>query len=411
MSAASPIGTKSEFSRKRLLAASFDEDAAAELLAEMIKAHPPTPFTVSATQTVPVAAPSVYLQAKRPTPTASTVDASDLGEWMSEAGDRLEEFVSDVQESMRVHGYCVVSGVLEELICTAYVTHLNNAFSSIYDQRTGESLNMDFDRPLSLHGAGKWPPFKAKGMLNVHSTGSLKVMDMLRRDPRVRRVFEALHGTESPLIPSRDRVGAMAPDADGKSWNHVDADPRGSLSRPAEFQSMLILKQGDVRDQGFVCYPGSHKHFFRHARVDPNINSHKQGKDFYQVPDVALAAPGCARVLVRPPAGSVLLWDSRLIHCNSTGQKSPSRVGVGRIVAYLNFTPASKVSKEAWRKLRKAILKQKTTGHSVIKPAFQAPGYFGKKKYEHRYQDAYLSVYTEDTIPVALLPPITECGE
>lgn len=75
----------------------------------------------------------------------------------------------------------------------------------------------------------------------------------------------------------------------------------------------------------------------------------------------------CVRRNIKCPAGSMVFWDSRTIHCGQEAMKNRKEPNY-RCVSYICMTPRTNATKVALKKKRKALEEMRTTSHNPHKP-------------------------------------------
>lgn len=87
---------------------------------------------------------------------------------------------------------------------------------------------------------------------------------------------------------------------------------------------------------------------------------------------------------IKCPKGSLVLWDSRLIHCGKEPKQS-RLIPNTRQVVYISYQPKSLCSEANLRKRKKAFDEMRMTGHSAAFPILfnKNPRTYGKELYKH----------------------------
>lgn len=251
-----------------------------------------------------------------------------------EAGDE-----EGIEAFFRQHGVVVVRGVLSEERVERTVDEIFRHPS--LNAKTGAASKSRTD-PADWEDS-KWPTaafLHKKGFISGYA--DFENVDEAwrnRQDPRVYQVFRRLLGRRD-LVVKLDRYGVMRPTvlADGteredwlteQSWLHWDQNP---WSQPGFFgvQGLLALSDSTDDSGGFVCVPGVHAdgRFAEWAAAHPPRKGGviRVGEDH---PINAEAEKVTAR------AGSLVVWDSRILHANF-----PNRSNRFRLVQYLTYMPA-----------------------------------------------------------------------
>ena len=147
-------------------------------------------------------------------------------------------------------------------------------------------------------------------------------------------------------------------------WYHTDQ----SYTRP-DFeciQSWVTAYDVNEGDATLAFIEGSHKY---HAEFQKTFNI-KDKKDWYQVKDAELdfytKKLGLPEKKIVCPAGSLVLWDSRTIHC---GVQHMEREKVNfRCVAYICMTPRALATKANLKKRCVAFEQGRMTSHWPHRP-------------------------------------------
>lgn len=147
-------------------------------------------------------------------------------------------------------------------------------------------------------------------------------------------------------------------------WEHVDQNPKIKPSRCC-IQGLVSLTDQNEQTGGLVVYPGTHFRF--NELCDITADS----RDFVRVPlDHPIMEQGqTPGKLVHCRAGDLILWDSRLIHCNAPAYAIKERrpdepVDLLRIAVYVSMSPVTFVNGqtlEEFREKRKQMVENNYT--------------------------------------------------
>ncbi|KAG0044139.1 hypothetical protein BGZ83_010634 [Gryganskiella cystojenkinii] len=164
--------------------------------------------------------------------------------------------------------------------------------------------------------------------------------------------------TRAPMLPEAvktgaDKLGLVHTTGSYRMWPHRDQKP--SRQERICVQGLYsMLPNTGPSDGGLVVYPRTHTIDWTERDVRA-----KTSGDWYRTPtDAPEIDPKNAAVL-RTPAGCLLLWDSRLIHCN----RPPTAEGRTRAVSYVCMLPKGNATKAALAQRQKAYTAFKTTTH------------------------------------------------
>lgn len=217
------------------------------------------------------------------------------------------------------------------------------------------------DDPRTHMDPAVWPP-EVHGIFKMGGVGHAPIMWQLRQHPKVLRTFAQLWKVEPiDLLTSFDGLGMYPKVADKLPtayWAHRDQSPRNN--QLTSVQGVLyIVGNLEPTGGGLVVWPGSHLLDFGAEFPDQTM-----ADNWLKFPkDHARITPAGGRV-VRAPAGTLVLWDSRTVHQNTM----PTRPAVHpRVVAYLCMTPRAGATTQTLRRRRKAFEGYRTSSHSPHK--------------------------------------------
>lgn len=199
--------------------------------------------------------------------------------------------------------------------------------------------------------------------------GQSDFMWSCRSVPGIRKVFSRWWKTNELLV-SFDGCGIFRdwrfnPEWKTNSgWYHVDQNPRNKPNL-CSVQGFLALTDQNERTGGLTLFPRSH------LRFRELIDCARRPTDFIRVtPNHPVLNRGLAIAkLIHCQAGDFVLFDSRIVHCNSPAfeiEKLDKTVPVDflRLNAYITMLPLSFVQRQnidQFRKLRKASVRYNQT--------------------------------------------------
>ena len=191
----------------------------------------------------------------------------------------------------------------------------------------------------------------------------------VRANRHVKRVYSQVWNTNALLV-SFDGCGLYRdwrhnPEWKTKSaWYHVDQNPRMKPNRCCVQGSVSLTDQNESTG-GMIVFPGTHDRFSQ------MLDLARRPTDFITVPasHPILDRGQAIGRLVQCRAGDLVLWDSRLVHCNNPAfvtEELPrdAPVDLLRIVAYVSMSPASFVygqTLDQFRKKRKELFRENCT--------------------------------------------------
>ncbi len=278
-----------------------------------------------------------------------------------------------------------------------------------------EFVAPDRNNPLTWTPNHGYPAMENVGILGTKVALQRSAMEN-RQNELVYTVFSHLLNGERQLLVSMDRFGVIRPTkqvlmADGvtrqdfprygtrEKWMHWDMNPfkliwteeqkerhadgrdvdadsadevfmrnpdaffitennetlaHGTGHYQRKLQGFLALSDATEDDGGFICVPTFHKHVEEWARANQEYYGSKFVSDFVSVPT---RDPLCGQGLKVPVrAGSLVVWDSRLPHCNFPNQSDKFRY-----VQYVKMFPKRRNApkfNESRRMLMEAMMRR-----------------------------------------------------
>ena len=170
----------------------------------------------------------------------------------------------------------------------------------------------------------------------------------MKTDERVVNAFRAIWN-EQDLTTSFDAIAIVPPPEkrsnpvyfdETKTWFHTDqsSDKKGMHC----VQSFINLDETGEGDGCLSVLVDSHRY---HAEFFERFNESSRGTDWFRLDQRAhldwyMREKKCEWAMIQAPKGSMVFWDSRLIHMGTAprqGRPNPDR---WRFIAYVCYTPA-----------------------------------------------------------------------
>jgi hypothetical protein len=213
------------------------------------------------------------------------------------------------------------------------------------------------------------PGYSSHGVVNNFGIGQSDFMWNIRSNRNIKRVYSQIWNTNQLLV-SFDGCGVYRDwryDSKWKTkagWYHVDQNP---ISKPNRccIQGFVSLTNQNETTGGLIVFPDTH------LRFEQLNNIRRRPRDFIMIPSThpILDRGQAIGKLIQCQAGDLVLWDSRLVHCNSPAFSIEQRdvnqpVELLRIVAYVSMSPTTFVhgqTIEEFRKKRKLLATNNAT--------------------------------------------------
>ncbi len=259
-------------------------------------------------------------------------------------------------------GYCIIPKLLND-------DEIKNMNDGMWNYL--EYITSNFKTPISRNDKKSWISFydlyPIHSMLIQHwSIGHAQHIWDLRQNPKVVDVFAGIWNVNrEDLLVSFDASSFHLPPEDtncgyfNNYWLHCD---QSFMRNDFEcIQSWITGYDVHEDDATLVVIENSHK-FHKDFKEHFNVN---RKEDWFQLNDTHIQFfldKGCTIKRISCPAGSMVLWDSRTIHCGSEPIKGRNQPNF-RNVSYICMMPRSKASDVNLDKKQKAFKNLRTTSH------------------------------------------------
>lgn len=305
--------------------------------------------------------------------------------------------IDNVMDTLKEYGVAVIPNILNN-------EEIENMRNGVWD--TMEYKTSYFDKPLNRNDVDTWDAwyklFPTKDMLlQTFNVGQSQFLWDVRQNPKVVNVFSKIWNVEpKELISSFDAVSFHLPPEitnrgfyNNDDWFHIDSSYlREEFDCVQGFVTGYDINEGDGT---LTLLEGSHKYhqeFREHFDVeDP--------KDWFRLSEEELGFyhdKKCNRTNVSATAGSLVLWDSRLVHCGMQPLKTRKEPNF-RLVGYVCMTPKSFATDEIIEKRIAGFENMYTSTHCPHRP-----GFFPTIP---RYQNIDFEV------PICVKPELTDLGK
>ncbi len=277
---------------------------------------------------------------------------------------KFEKYVcvkETLRETLNTYGVAIIPNVLSEEECDSMISGFWDLF---------EHITQQWNIPLNRNDKKTWRQFynlcPIHSMLVQHfGVGHAQSLWDLRQNPKIIDIFAHFwECSPEELLVSFDALSMHLPPEEtgkgfnrGNTWYHTDQ----SYFTP-EFkcvQSFITGLDIDDGDATLSIMEGSHKYHenFR-QRFDIQdkkdwFKLSKEQQEFYQ----------CPISHIKCPRGSLVLWDSRTIHCGIESTKGRPYPKI-RYVGYLCYMPRKLATKTNLKKKQKAFDDLRTMSHN-----------------------------------------------
>ncbi len=277
-----------------------------------------------------------------------------------------EKYIStldNVTATLEQYGVAIIPSILSNEECAEMEEGMWN---------TLETWSKTWETPITKNNSESWKGIrdlfpKHSMLIQQFSLGHAQFIWNLRQNPKCINIFAKIWNcTPEELLVSFDAASFHMPPETTKigwhrkTWFHSDQ----SYTRP-DFeciQSWVTAFDVNEYDGTLAIYENSHKYhkeFAEHFNITNKDNWFKleteEQMQFYR-------ERGCEEKYIKCPKGSMVLWDSRAIHCGVEPRKERALPNF-RCVVYLCYMPRSKSNTKEIAKKIKAFEEMRMTSH------------------------------------------------
>ena len=289
--------------------------------------------------------------------------------------------IKNVHKTLDKYGVAIIPNVIDKLECESIV-------SGMWDYY--EHISSSWEIPLNRQDKNTWKLlyelWPKHSMLQQHfNVGHSQVVWDVRQNEKVVKVFSDIWKTPmKDMLVSFDGFSFSVPHEvtnrgwyRKRTWYHSDQSfTRNDFECIQGWITGLDVNEGDAT---LTFYEGSHKYhkeFADEFKVTDRRDWYKLDKDeeeFY-------LNKGCTIQNIKCKKGSLVLWDSRTIHCGKEADRYRKEPNF-RAIVYVCYKPRRYATEAQLRKKRKAFNEMRTTSHYPCKGKLfpKLPQTYGKK--------------------------------
>lgn len=287
------------------------------------------------------------------------------------ASYKYEKYVTEpdfAKKTLETYGVAVIPSVLNEEECGDMVSEMWDFF---------EKITGTWDTPIAREKEESWRGFydlypKHSMLFQNWCVGHAQASWNIRQHPEVINVFAQIWDVKPrELLVSFDGFSFNPPPEitnrgwnRGRTWYHSDQ----SFTRN-EFECVQSWVTGNDVEEGDATlsfYEGSH--LFHGTLAERfGITDKADWRKLTREEEEYLLEKGCEPKKIKCPKGSLVLWDSRTIHCGTEAFKGRADPKF-RAVIYVCYQPRSKATAANIRKKQKAFNELRGTAHWPAKP-------------------------------------------
>ena len=282
---------------------------------------------------------------------------------------------------LKKYGVAIIPNVISEEECESTVSKIWDYF---------EKITETWENPINRNDEKSWKGFyelyPKHSMLFQHwSIGHNQASWDLRQNPKIVDIFSKFWKVEpNKLLVSFDALSFHPPPEitnrgwyRNNTWYHSDQSfTRNNLECIQSWISAFDVEKGDATLAFYEKSHKYHKEFAEKFKIKSKSDWYKLTKE----QEKFFIDKGCKEKRIKCPKGSLVLWDSRTIHCGVEASRDRKNKKF-RAVIYLCYQPRSfSTDKQIIKKL-KALDDLRTTSHwpAKIKLFPKNPQTYGKE--------------------------------
>ena len=243
---------------------------------------------------------------------------------------------NDIKHKLNENGYVIIKDILTPDEIERYKNEFHKWKNSIHDLD-------EIHKKIDPHHIYKY-----------HQVGHQRHAWLIRTNKKIQNVFKNLWGVND-LVVSFDGCCYMPQYLKNKDnyWTHTDQS--GKKKGVHCYQAFVSLTKN--KEKTLVVYKGSHKlheNYFKEMKIDTN-------KDWNVINEDYIDKIKDTKKILKVPAGSLVIWDSRTFHQNQYGNKNTEE----RIVQYVSYLPKNdrQNTPSMKNKRQKYFDEKRTTSH------------------------------------------------
>lgn len=273
----------------------------------------------------------------------------------------------DVMETLAKYGVAIIPSVLSHEEC-------ENMVSGLWDYV--EHITQQWEIPIDRLNKESWKGFyklypKHSMLFQNWDVGHAHVSWNQRQNIKFIEIFAEIWKCKpEELLVSFDGFSFhMPPEETKRGWNrnntwyHSDQSfTRNDFECVQSWVTGLDVEEGDAT---LAFYEGSHK---LHKLFGETFNISEK-KDWYKLnkEEELFFQEKCLERKIKCPKGSLVLWDSRTIHCGVEAYRQRLNKKF-RAVVYLCYMPRKLATPASLKKKQKAFNEMRGTSHWAHKP-------------------------------------------
>lgn len=284
-------------------------------------------------------------------------------------GEKYYCNIDEISDTLKKYGVAIVPNLLNDIEC-------NEVIDGMWDYL--EHITKKGKYKIKRNDNKSWKNytkllFKHSMLMQHWNIGQAQYIWNLRQNKKIVDIFAKLYNVNrNDLLVSFDGASTHFPSEITKiGWNtqtKYHCDQSFTRNNFECIQSWINAFDTNVGDATLSFLEKSHlyhEEFKKYKDIDDKSDWYVLGTNYDDNVKFYLDK-GCKEKKIKCPKGSLVLWDSRTIHCG-TGPLRERLTENFRCVVYLCYLPRSLISNAHLRKKQKAFNELRTTNHNPCK--------------------------------------------
>ena len=287
--------------------------------------------------------------------------------------------IDTVEETLATYGVAIIPRLINSDECEI----LNSGIWDFF-----EHITSGWNKPINRSRSSTWKSiydlFPLHCQLFQHwNVGQAQVSWTMRENKKIIDIFSQIWNCpNNELLTSFDGLSlCVPPEVTGQGWQHKSwfhTDQSYMRNNMECIQSWITGNDVNDGDATLAVMEGSHLH---HEEFGQKYNINDKS-DWYKLnsgEEQFYVDKKCKYSKIKCPKGSLVLWDSRTIHCGTNPIKGRRNPNI-RSIIYLCYTPRSLSSTKQLCKKQQLFYDKRTSNHWPHNPkAFpKGPRTYGK---------------------------------
>ena len=278
--------------------------------------------------------------------------------------------IKEIEQKLDTFGICYIPNTINKDQCVEMISGTWKFF---------EHITQNFQTPIKCGDSSTWSSFDALcgglGMMyQGWNIGHAQHLWNLRQHENIANVYAQLYrcNKEDLLVSFDGQAFQIPPEYTDKHWDneskcHLHLDQSLYHTERDGYQSFITANDIKEGDATIRFLEGSHLLI---NEFNQRFGKFKSGDwVVFEKEHLQFLRSKCREKFLRCPAGSMVLWDSRLAHCGSNPRRGRENKSY-RCIAYISYAPRYKAKEMDIVMKTRAFDELYTSNHYAHRPTY-----------------------------------------